>query len=86
MSFDAFVDAVDEHVRARTSADYGVYRGPHVAFWHQRDISVRVRAGVHDDVEVVITGPQARSIVEPCTVEASVRVAETIAVAWCATP
>jgi len=86
MSFDAFVDAVDEHVRSRTSAEYGIYRGPHVAFWQQGDISARVRAGMNDDVEVVIAGPQAHSVVEPCTAEASLRIAETIAAAWNATP
>ncbi len=32
--------------------------------------------------EVVMSGPQARSDVEPCTADASVRVAKAIAFAW----
>ena len=67
MTFEAFVDAVDERVRSRAQAAYGVYRGPAVAFWHRDDISLRLRAGVDDDVELEITGPRAGEIVAVST-------------------
>jgi hypothetical protein len=79
VTFEAFVDAVDERVRSRAQAAYGVYRGPAVAFWHRDDISLRLRAGVGDDVELEITGPRARSLIEPCSEEATLRVADAIA-------
>jgi hypothetical protein len=79
VTFDAFVDAVDERVRSLSAAEYGVYRGPTVAFWHQRDVSLRLRAGVRDDVELEITGPHARCVIEPCAEEATLRIAEAIA-------
>jgi hypothetical protein len=79
LTFDAFVDAVDEHVRALAPAEYGIYRGPAVAFWHQHDLSLRLRAGVRDDVELEITGPHARSVIEPCSEAAALRVAQAIA-------
>jgi hypothetical protein len=71
VTFAAFADAVD--------VAYGVYRGPSVAFWHQHDVSLRLRAGIRDDVELEITGPHARSMVEPCSEAATQRVAEAIA-------
>jgi hypothetical protein len=79
MTFDAFVDAVDERVRALAGAEYGVYRGPAVAFWHQHDVSLRLRDGIGDDVQLEITGERARSVVEPRSEAATLRVAETIA-------
>jgi hypothetical protein len=79
LTFDAFVDAVDEHVRALAPAEYGVYRGPSVAFWHQNDISLRLRAGTRDDVELEITGPQARCVIEPCSHASTLLIAEAIA-------
>jgi hypothetical protein len=49
MTFDDFVDALDREFRRTASADYGVYRGPNVAYWHLGDRTARLRAGKHDD-------------------------------------
>jgi hypothetical protein len=49
MTFEAFVDASDQEFRRTAGADYGMYRGPHVAYWHLGDRTARLRAGKHDD-------------------------------------
>jgi hypothetical protein len=49
LTFDDFVDALDREFRRTASADYGVYRGPHVAYWHLGARTARLRAGKHDD-------------------------------------
>jgi len=79
VTFDALVDAVDDRVRTLTAVEYGVYRGPFVAFWHQHDVSLRLRAGTAGDVELEITGERARRTLEPCADEAVPRIAAAIA-------
>lgn len=54
MTFDAFVLAIDEQLKIAASVPYGLYQGPHVAFWHAGAFTARVRAGTNDDAELTL--------------------------------
>jgi len=79
VTFDAFADAVDDRVRTLVAGDYGIYRGPHVAFWHAGDTSARLRAGIRNDVELEVPALSARHVFAACTDETADRVAELVA-------
>jgi hypothetical protein len=49
-AFDRFVDEVDTRVQSTVTCNYGIYRGPHVAYWHYGDRTARLRNGENDDV------------------------------------
>jgi hypothetical protein len=49
-AFDQFVDDVDRRLQTSVTANYGIYRGPHVAYWHCGDRTARLRSGERDDV------------------------------------
>jgi hypothetical protein len=50
VDFDRFVDAVEERLQAGISHNYGLYRGPFVAYWHFGDRTARLRSGETGDV------------------------------------
>jgi hypothetical protein len=54
VTFDQFVIAIDEELKAAVDLPYGLYQGPHVAFWHAGAFTARVRAGVNDDAELTL--------------------------------
>jgi hypothetical protein len=83
MTFEALVDAVDARVRNGSLINYGIFRGPHVAFWQWGPIAARLREGKGEDIEfVLIDGNEdARIILERSTLTAE-RIADTILTAW----
>ena len=64
MSFEELVEAIDERLRAAVPTRYGLYRGPHVAYWHFGDRSVRLRAGTNGDV--LLDGALEEPLHVPC--------------------
>jgi hypothetical protein len=56
MTFADFVIAVDERLRDRISAAYGLYQGPHVAFWQFGAATARVREGSNADAGLMLVG------------------------------
>jgi hypothetical protein len=83
MNFESFVDAVDESLHNLAGKHYGIFRGPHIAFWQWEDITARLREGAGDDVELmVIDADESARLVLERGGEAAQRVAESIATAW----
>jgi hypothetical protein len=54
MRFDEFVVEVDARLRARVPASYGLYQGPHSAFWQWGSVAARIREGMHEDAGLVL--------------------------------
>jgi hypothetical protein len=68
-AFDQFVDDVDRRLQSAVAVNYGIYRGPHVAYWHFGDRTARLRNGERDDV--LLDGDVEASVHATCD-EASV--------------
>jgi hypothetical protein len=68
-AFDQFVDDVDRRLQTSVTANYGIYRGPHVAYWHFGDRTARLRSGEGNDV--LLDGDVAASVHATCE-EASI--------------
>jgi hypothetical protein len=49
-AFEQFVEDVDRRIQSAVTVNYGIYRGPHVAYWHFGDRTARLRDGEGDDV------------------------------------
>lgn len=49
-AFEQLVDDVERRLRSAVTVNYGIYRGPHVAYWHFGDRTARLRSGERDDV------------------------------------
>jgi hypothetical protein len=63
-AFDQFVDDVDRRLQSAVTVNYGIYRGPHVAYWHFGDRTARLRSGEHDDV--LLDGDVSASVHAAC--------------------
>jgi hypothetical protein len=50
VGFEQFVEDVDRRIQSAVTVNYGIYRGPHVAYWHFGDRTARLRNGERDDV------------------------------------
>ncbi len=80
MTFAEFVETVDAELRARVAAEYGLYTGPHAAFWQRGPVTARVREGTANDVELEIAAdPAPPRIVAACDAAGVRRIAEAIA-------
>jgi hypothetical protein len=80
VTFAEFVETVDAELRARVAAQYGLYTGPHTAFWQRGAVTARVREGMAEDVELEIAAASAPPrLVAACDDAGVRRVAEAIA-------
>jgi hypothetical protein len=81
VTFDQFVLAIDEQLKTAVRLPYGLYQGPHVAFWHAGAFTARVRAGTQDDAELTLVS-EDDVVGEPlrarCEAEAAARFATAI--------
>jgi hypothetical protein len=81
VTFDQFVLAIDEQLKSAVRLPYGLYQGPHVAFWHAGAFTARVRAGTRDDAELMLVS-EDEVVGEPlhvrCEAEGVVRFASAI--------
>jgi len=68
-AFEQFVEDVDRRLQSAVTVNYGIYRGPHVAYWHFGDRTARLRNGERDDV--LLDGDVTASVHAACD-EASV--------------
>jgi hypothetical protein len=82
MTFERFVNNVDAVVRTNTPAEYGLYAGPHVAFWQQGAITARVREGTAGDVELDVARDEPTIVRTTCDARGAQHVAETILATW----
>jgi len=63
-AFERFVDDVERRLQSAVTVNYGIYRGPHVAYWHFGDRTARLRNGERDDV--LLDGDVAASVHAAC--------------------
>lgn len=59
MTFDDFVLALDARLKADAPAGFGLFQGPHVAYWQCGAETARVREGQRGDVELTLAGDEA---------------------------
>ncbi len=81
MTFAEFIESVDAELRARIAAEYGLYTGPHAAFWQRGPFTARVREGTANDVElqIVNAADETHRIIASCDAAGAERVAAAIA-------
>jgi hypothetical protein len=81
VTFEEFVLTIDEQLKASVALPYGLYQGPHVAFWHAGAFTARVRAGIADDADLTLVS-EDEIVGEPlhvrCEAEGATRVARAI--------
>lgn len=82
VTFECFIENVDAVLRARARSDYGLYVGPHVAFWQRGPISARVREGTSRDVELDVPSRGVAPLRTSCDALGAQRVAEAIVASW----
>jgi len=82
MTFERFVENVDAVVRARARSDYGLYAGPHVAFWQRGSVSVRLREGTARDVELDVPSGGSAPLRTSCDALGAQHIAEAIVARW----
>jgi hypothetical protein len=75
--FDQFVEDVDTRLQASVTCSYGLYRGPHVAYWHFGDRTARLRSGENGDV--LLDGDAALSVHADCDAAAVELIAANLA-------
>jgi hypothetical protein len=63
-AFEQFVEDVDRRLQSAVTVNYGIYRGPHVAYWHFGDRTARLRSGERDDV--LLDGDVSASVHAAC--------------------
>jgi hypothetical protein len=68
-TFEQFVDDIDRRLQSAVTVNYGIYRGPNVAYWHFGDRTARLRSGEGDDV--LLDGDVGASVHATCE-EASI--------------
>jgi hypothetical protein len=81
VTFDQFVFAIDEQLISAVDVPYGLYQGPHVAFWHAGAFTARVRAGVHEDAELTLVSEDdvvGEPLRAPCEPDGAARFANAI--------
>jgi hypothetical protein len=63
-TFEQFVEDVDRRLQSAVTVNYGIYRGPPVAYWHFGDRTARLRIGERDDV--LLDGDVSASVHAEC--------------------
>lgn len=62
MTFEEFVLALDARLQAAAPAGFGLFQGPHVAYWQRGAETARVREGSAGDVELTLPGDDADDV------------------------